>query len=208
MKAVNLLPANRRPGHRSTEQNQARATTVAALVGGAVLALVTIVVAVAGLQGRSAANEKQGVLDAIKAELGAAQSSAAAAAQAKAQYSARFSAFSTASSGRIQWDGLLHDLSRVMPADSWLTNLTARSPVAPAADVAPGLPAPVSTSEGLLIIGFARTQSVVPLVLDRLALIPTLSDVGLQRSQLIAVGDRKAVQFTIGANVSVGGGNR
>jgi Tfp pilus assembly protein PilN len=207
MKAVNLLPANRRPGHRSTEQNQARATRIAALAGGVLVALVVVVVVVAGIHGRGVANEKQTVLEGLKEELGTAKSSAAAAVQAQAQYQARFSAFSTAASGRIQWDGLLHDLSRVMPADSWLTNLTAKSPVASDPLAAPGSPAVVATSEGLLIIGFARTQSVVPLVLDRLALIPTLSNVGLQRSQLIAVGERKAVQFTIGANVSVGGGN-
>lgn len=206
MKAVNLLPANRRPGHRSTEQNQARATRIAALAGGVLVALVAVVVVVAGVHGRGVANEKQMVLEGFQEQLGTAKSSAVAAVQAQASYRARFSAFSTAASSRIQWDGLLHDLSRVMPADSWLTNLTAKSPVASDPLAASGSPA-AATSEGLLIIGFARTQSVVPLVLDRLALIPTLSNIGLQRSQLIAVGERKAVQFTIGANVSVGGGN-
>ena len=56
------------------------------------------------------------------------------------------------------------------------------------------------------VSGFARSQSIVASVLDRLALIPALSDVSLQSTQRTTVGTKAAVQFTINANVRSAGG--
>jgi Tfp pilus assembly protein PilN len=208
MRAVNLLPEHRRPGHRSADKRQGlSAKTVAAAAGG-VLAVVCAAVAVVGVQARGVESDRSKTLTGLEEQISAAQAASAAAAQAKSQLQARFVAVTTASSTRVPWDRLLLDLSRVMPRNSWLSNLTASVPdmsATPAPAPAPGTPATAPTS--FIITGFARSQSVVPLVLDRLALIPALSDIGLQRSQSVDVGKRRAVQFTIQANLSPGGGN-
>ncbi len=208
MKAVNLLPEHRRPGHRSADKRQAPSAKTAAVAAGGLLAVVCAVVAVAGLQARSAADDRNKMLTGLEEQISAAQAASAAAAQAKSQLQARLVAVSTASSARLPWDQLLLDLSRVMPRNSWLSNLTATAPDASATPApAPSPTAPAATPTSFIITGFARSQSVVPLVLDRLALIPALSDIGLQRSQSVDVGKRRAVQFTIQANLSPSGGN-
>jgi hypothetical protein len=58
-----------------------------------------------------------------------------------------------------------------------------------------------------VVTGYALSQDIVALALDRLALMPSLSDVSLQSTTRADVGNKKAVQFTIGANVRSAGGN-
>ena len=59
----------------------------------------------------------------------------------------------------------------------------------------------------LTVAGNALSQDTVALVLDRLALIPALSDVSLQSMQRADVAGKKAMQFSIVANVRTAGGN-
>ena len=209
MKAVNLLPEHRRAGHRSTDKGQSLSVKTVAAGAGGLLAVVSIVVAVAALQARGVESRRSKTLADLQTQIAAAQASSAAASQAKSQLQARVVAVSTASSSRIAWDELLLDLARVMPRNSWLSNLTAAAPDPSApAPAAPAPGTPVAAPTAFVITGFARSQSIVPLVLDRLALIPALSDIGLQKSQSVDVGKRKAVEFTIQANLATGGGNR
>ena len=65
--------------------------------------------------------------------------------------------------------------------------------------------APAATT--FTVTGFALSQDAVARVLDRLALIPALSDVSLQSTQRADVAGKKAMQFTIVANVRTAGGN-
>ena len=51
---------------------------------------------------------------------------------------------------------------------------------------------------GFVVTGTAPSQAAVARTLDRLALIPALADVTLQSTQR---ADKKALQFTIGANL-------
>jgi Tfp pilus assembly protein PilN len=209
MKAVNLLPDSRRAGHRSPERSQERTATLALVGGGLLVLLVSVVIAVTGLHQRGIANEKQVTLAGLADELTAARAASAAAAGAQSQTIARFAAVSAAASGRIAWDSLLDDLSRVMPPGTWLSDLSAQAPLAPTTPVgAPSstTPTPEAVPTAFRLTGFARSQNLVPRVLERLALIPTLSGVALQQSQRVDVGDKKAIQFTIGANVRTEGG--
>ena len=59
---------------------------------------------------------------------------------------------------------------------------------------------------GFVVTGSARSQAAVARALDRLALIPALSDVSLQSTQRADVGSKTALQFTIGANLRSTGG--
>ena len=57
----------------------------------------------------------------------------------------------------------------------------------------------------LTVTGYVLSQNTVPRVLERLALIPALSDVSLQSTA--RAPDNKSTQFTITANVRTAGGN-
>ena len=59
---------------------------------------------------------------------------------------------------------------------------------------------------GFIVTGNALSQDAVARALDRLALIPALSDVSLQSTQRADVAGKKAMQFTIGANLRSTGG--
>ena len=95
---------------------------------------------------------------------------------------ARSGAFSSVVSGRIVWEKVLRDLSRVMPPNAYLSTLTASSPTASTA-AAGGVPVAFS------VAGSTSSQPAVALVLDRLALLPWLSGVTLQSSTRAGVGD-------------------
>jgi len=209
MRAVNLLPDNRRPGRRSADETQARLAKATVAGAGTLVVLITSLMAVTAVQTRSSVSDKKSTLAELQRELEGTRDSSALATAAKQQLQARLTAVSTAASGRIAWDGLLYDLGRVMPRDAWLSSLTAKSPEAAAANGAP-VPA-AATGEAVptafMITGFARSDAVIPLVLERLALLPALSDVGLESTQRVDVGKRKAVQFTIGANFATGAGS-
>jgi type IV pilus assembly PilN-like protein len=68
-----------------------------------------------------------------------------------------------------------------------------------------GSAAPVAAT--FTVTGYARSQATVANVMERLSLIPALTDVSLTSSQRTPLGDKNAVQFTIGANVRSLGGN-
>jgi hypothetical protein len=57
-----------------------------------------------------------------------------------------------------------------------------------------------------VVTGYGRSQATVARALERLALMPALSDVSLQSTERTDVGTKKAIKFTIGANVRSAGG--
>ena len=65
--------------------------------------------------------------------------------------------------------------------------------------------APAGTT--FTVTGNALSRYAVARVLDRLALIPALSNVSLQSMQRADVAGKKAMHFTIVANVLTAGGN-
>ena len=67
-------------------------------------------------------------------------------------------------------------------------------------------PATGAAPTGFVVTGSARSQAAVARALDRLALIPALSDVTLQSTQRADVAGKQALQFTIGANLRSTGG--
>jgi type IV pilus assembly protein PilM len=121
---------------------------------------------------------------------------------------------------RTSWDSMLADFARVLPANVWLTSLSAKTaqplttPIAVAA--APGAtgtapvaaPAPTVavTPTGVTINGYTYAQPDVATLLARLSALPSLQNVQLQGSSVTQIGKRNVVQFTILADLRESGG--
>jgi Tfp pilus assembly protein PilN len=100
----------------------------------------------------------------------------------------------------MRWDGLLDDLSRVLPAGSWLTSLNMKTGSSTAMPSTP-TSTDASVPTAFTVSGVAFSQDTVASVMQRLSLVPALSDVTLQSSSRTTVGTTKAYQFTMSANV-------
>ena len=210
MRAVNLLPDPRTDKRHADRPSRLQSTKAIAAAAGAVLVLVAAVSGVAFTKARSDVSDRQSTLNGLQAELAGVQAKAAVSAAAADQTQAHLAAVSTAASGRIAWDGLLDQLSRVMPRGAWLESLqgtnAAPAAAAPASTSTPSAPAAGAAPTGFVVTGYARSQATVARALDRLVLMPALSDVSLQTSERTDVGTKKAFKFTIGANVRSAGG--
>jgi hypothetical protein len=208
MRAVNLLPEESRGSGAPPVVTPA---TVA--VGGTSLFLiVAVVVGVLYFHEHSRVSHRQDALTAVQKQIAAVQAETAkraAASGAGSNAESRVSAFDAASSGRINWDNLLDDVSRVLPAGTWLSTMSmqgggATTPTTTtttgAATAATPSTTPVPTA--FVISGVALSQDLVAKVMRRLALIPQLSTVTLQSSARADVGKTKAFGFTVSANVN------
>ena len=92
------------------------------------------------------------------------------------------------------WDIALDQIGRVLPANAWLTQLTAASPT------------PVTSTTGAVaatasIQGYTYTMDDVATVLARLSLLPSLSNVQLTGASSAQVGTKTVTQFEITASV-------
>jgi Tfp pilus assembly protein PilN len=213
MRAVNLLPAPRADKRQDNSESRVWSTTTVAAAAAAVLVLATIAIGVAFTLGRSAVNDRRTKLDTLQAQVARTRAAASVSAALAAQAQAYLSAVTTAASGQTAWDTLLDQLARVMPAGAWLDSLQATGPASAststgATTTTSGTTTTTSAAPtGFVVSGYALSQGIVASALERLALIPALSDVSLQSTQRTQVSGKDAVQFTIGANVVAGGGN-
>lgn len=121
---------------------------------------------------------------------------------------------------RTAWETMLTDFARVLPANVWLTALSAKTahpltvPTAVAAvpgatGVAPVAAPPTTTSvspTGVTINGYTYAQPDVAALLARLSALPSLQNVQLQTSTVSQIGKRDVVQFTILADLRETGG--
>src|SRR4051794_18692837 len=219
MRPFNLLPA---PGAEKRQEESQRSARTIAVAAGLTLVLVAIVFGLAFSQARTAADDRHATLTRLEAEVAQTQAASALTAAEAARTQAHLAAVTSAASGRTAWDGLLGQLSRVMPQGAWLESLQTTAAAAAAPSTLPdssstsasvttnGLSSSASATPAaaatLTVTGFARSQSIIPSVLERLALIPSLSDVSLQATQRADVAGKKAAQFTINANVQYAGG--
>lgn len=194
MRAVNLLPRDEQP--RSFE---ARRGVVFAGVGGT--ALVTVAFAMLLLSAGGTIAQEQKASDQLKAELASVPKPAAEQpdVQVDAAFAAekgeRISALSAALGGRIAWDGVLRQISQVLPGDVWLTSLATTD----AAGAVPG------AAPSILLTGSTYSQDGVARFLSRIAVLPVLTNVQLQTSTIDPVGTSTIVTFTIQADVKTAG---
>jgi Tfp pilus assembly protein PilN len=210
MRAVNLLPAGATRGRRWGAGDRGDAKRV--LLTAAVVAAVLMAALVAAfVHAHSSVADKQDTLAGLEQKVVAAQAKAAAVQAARTNAQARRVAVTDVTSKRITWEQVLRDLSRVLPANVWLQNLQAQSPTptvgASTASTASATTTTGTTPTAFVVAGYTSSQRGVARVIDRLSILPWLSDVSLQQSTRAdtATGG-KAVQFTIGANLSSTGG--
>ena len=209
MRAVNLLPEDARPGSRWTAVG--RGASARRVLGGTGVAAGVLALAFAGatLHQRSVVDERRTDLHDAQARLVAAQAQAVRVQQAQAASAARFSALQTLVAQRVAWEDVLRDLARVLPGNVFLKTLQASAPTLTAGtavtptEAAPGVPT------GFTVTGAADSQVRVAQVLDRLSLLPWLSDVTLQSSvRSEGEGADASIQFAIGATIGSTGGGR
>jgi Tfp pilus assembly protein PilN len=159
---------------------------------------------------KSTAQQKEFELRDAKTELALLPTAAdLAAAQAgtehlRSEHAARLTALSTALTHRVSWDRVLREISLVLPEDVWLKDLSATSPSTPGGTA----PANVvgAPPQGFAINGYTYSHDAVARLLSRLAVIPDLQHVWLERSTRSMAGGRPIVSFTIRAAVRASGG--
>ena len=197
MRAVNLLPK---------DEGSSRKLNPVVVIGlGGATVLASAFAAVIVMTGGSISS-KQATLDDLRVELevipkpkvvedpGASQ-------QLAGEESARLTALSSALAERVSWDRVLRQFALVLPDDVWLTSLNAAAPVAAAGATTAAPPAtPGAAPTGFQISGYTYSHEAVARLLSRLAVIPDLENVQLQRSAVTA-GNSKVVEFTVVAAV-------
>jgi len=223
VRAVNLLPVEqRKPRQLGTVAQLAVVSPLvvaAAVAGGTLIARSKVAdqrITLKALQAELAALPKP-------------KTPSPANAQLAAEREQRMRALAGALGGRVAWDRVLREISSVLPEDIWLTTLQAQSVPAPAPTPAPSstdststdpettttttmttttetttttpAPAPAAIDRSLVLDGYTYSQEGVARFMSRLQVIPELTNVALERSDLTKLGDRDVVQFTIDADV-------
>ena len=188
MRAVNLLPLEARYRKRWWAADAVPASPQRILTGGGILAAVlALSLGGAYLLQKSIVEDRETTKAGLEPRVAAAEAEAAQIRAQQDNAQARLAAFTTVTSSRITWHKVLRDLSRVLPPNAYLSNLAASAAAPAGAGTAP---------TAFTISGSTSSQPAVALVLDRLALLPWLSDVTLQSSSR----GENGVTFTISAN--------
>ena len=196
MQAVNLLPAYARPAGRWATVGKELAPARVIRIGGIVAVAAAVMVAGLYFYERSVVSKRHATLSDAKARLAAVEATAAPLRAAQADSASREAAIRSVVSQRVVWEKVLRDLGAVLPDQVYLSSLQF-SPAAAAAPLTPSdtststdttssttTPAPAPTPSGAVftVSGSANSHVRVALVLDRLALLPWLTDVTLQSS--------------------------
>jgi Tfp pilus assembly protein PilN len=210
MRSVNLLPADAY-ATGFWAGGGGRGATKRALIGsGAAVGLAVALLGGAVVYESGVVNDRRDTLAQVEQQLAVAEADAAAVRAAQASAQARLAAVKAVASQRVAWETVLTDLADVLPENVRLQTLQATKAgvVGVAAIAAPAPAAGAAVPTGFTVTGSAGSQRDVAQVLDRLALLPWLSDVTLQGSTRGETETGSEVQFTIGANLSSTGGQR
>lgn len=193
MKAANLLPADRRGGAKRPART-GFLTRQPLLVAAVVLALVAAVaLGYLAHSARSDVSSRQAEVTSLDAQIAKLAPKPAGDAAAAAQ----LSAVTATAAARNSWDGFLWSLSRVVPEDVWLLNLSGTLPPPPVPGALPATPAP----NGFTMTGYTYSQPSVARLMRRLQLLPWLNGVNLVTSTKSQIGNYTVYQFTVGANL-------
>jgi Tfp pilus assembly protein PilN len=215
MDAVNLLPLEYRDRKRKRSApavNLDGRRTVR--VGGGVALLFAVGLGALFFHEHQIVSSKTKELANNKAQIAAVQPQVDAIKTAQAAVSGRLTLAKSITSTRMNWDKALNDFAKVIPTSSYLSSIGVTAPVTvasaaasavaattlPSTDsttpVAPDASASVST---MTLSGVAPSTPGVALVMDRLSLLPWLSDVTLASASRAEDGSNT---FSMTANVS------
>jgi len=191
MRAVNLLP-------RDAPARSFEAKRGVVFLGGGGAALVTVALVALILGASGAANQHRQARDLSNSQLLAVPKPEGTKSEAQddsalaATKSARITALSTALGGRVAWDGVLRQISQVLPEDVWLSSLTTSAAV-------PG------AASKLTLNGSTYSQDGVARFLSRISVLPALANVQLQSSTTDPAASLQVVQFVILADLKPAG---
>lgn len=179
MRAVNLIPSDRRTGGLSGGRS-------GGMVYGALGALVLVLLAVSvyALAGRDAKTAEQELaqVQAATQQYEAAANQYAAYEKAAAEATARIEAVKGLADARFDWAGAMRDLSRVIPTNTQVMQLSA--------NVRGGTAAPTTNSTlrealdvpAITMLGCSANQRTVADLITRLQALRRVSQVSLERS--------------------------
>ena len=206
MEAVNLLPLYARPGHRWASAGKDIAPARVLTIGGAIAAAAAIAVGGLYFHERSAVSSRHAELADAQSRLAAAEATAAPLRAAAAGNEARIGVVRTVSGSRVAWETIMRDLARVMPDQAFLQSMNV-------ANAAPTDPAAGATGAAgtFTVNGSASSHRRVALVLDRLALLPWLTNITLSSSTRGASGTTPSAAsdaFSITGSFTRPGGNQ
>jgi Tfp pilus assembly protein PilN len=201
MRAVNLLPKNQPKTRRRRKQ-----TPWPLVVGLAGVAVVSAVIGALFLSASGTASDRQAELSDVSAELAALPKPKPVAnddVRLTGERNQRATAVASAFAYHVSWDRVLRRMALVMPDDVWLTSLDAQAPLA--IGTGPRGLGESAMPSGVTLMGYTYSHASVARLLSRLSVLPDLTGVTLQTSQLVELGGRKIVTFTIVGNVRSGG---
>jgi Tfp pilus assembly protein PilN len=196
MRAVNLLPLDLRVGRR-------RPPTAAIGIAGVGVLIVSALV-IGFVSANDAADKREQELATLERELAETRRAAKPKpeqANVTAERDQRLTALSDAMTKRLAWDRVLREVSLVLPEDVWLSTLAAAGGTSGDA-TAPTSPTGAQT---ITFNGFTYSQEGVARLLNRLGLVPDLTNVKLQTSTVTEVGSQQIYGFTNLADVIEGG---
>lgn len=206
VRGVNLVP-----GGSAKTKKSPRARVVAIGAPAAVaIPLVALGFLYVGASGTVSDRESQ--LDAIAAEVASLPepTTPRIAPDIVGAEAVRATAVASVLGGRVAWDSVFRDLSRILPDNVWLQTLSVSQPdaAAPAgAAAAPVLPGqPGAAPSAVKIDGFTYEQPDVARLLARLAVVPSLTRVTLVSSEKSTVAEEDVVHFVIVADLKNAGG--
>ncbi len=218
-RSVNLMPKDSRQA-RNRPSALKVAVPLAAALPLAALAFMFV-------QASGAASDNQAELDAVRAQIAALPEPTKANIDPAlaGEQAARATAVAQILGGRLTWERVLGDVSRVLPPGVSLTELTAtapqpstpqvaattteETPTDGSTPVAPPPPPPVAaptTSTGVTVSGYAFDYATVARTLARLQAVPSLANAELQSATPSTIGKKRIVEFTIVASLATPGG--
>jgi Tfp pilus assembly protein PilN len=211
MEAVNLLPAYARPGHPWAAVGKDLSARRVVKAGSVAALVVAVGVGLGYYLERSVVNDREATLADVQAQVAVVDAQAAPLRAAQAAAAARLTTAGTVSERRVAWEGLLADVSRVLPKQVYLQGLSLQSPtplapgaVTPAPTTPAGAPTPATTGgSGFSATGVASSHVKVAVVLDRLASLPWLTNVTLLST---ANGSASGTTLSRGDTFSVSAG--
>ncbi len=195
MEAVNLLPEYARPGHRWASAGSELSSRRILPMGGIAAIGLALLFGLFYFHERSLVSDKKSELATAQARLVAQSARAEPIKQAQAASQGRLAFMRTVTGTRVHWDSVLGDLGRVLPTGVALNSLSVSAPT-PVAGAAP-------SSSTVSIAGNTNSHDRVALILDRLALLPWLSGIGLQSTSRSG----NSIAFSVGASYVGGGGS-
>jgi Tfp pilus assembly protein PilN len=218
MDAVNLLPVDyRERKHKRTSAADNLSGPQTIRIGGAVVGLFVVLLGGLFYYEHKQVHDRQKELASNRAQIATVQPQVDAIRTARAAISGRLAVARSLTGTRMNWDRALNDFARIIPTNSFLTSIQMTAPVTAATQAAaatptatattsadgttpePATPAPAPTVSTLTLGGTAPNTPGVALVMDRLSLLPWLSDVTLTTATRL---DNGSNNFGLTATVS------